>query len=124
MSYRVWTGQSSAGHTRDVIRRLLTSLEPPTAHTPRLLVLTTTLFIIMSSKPESMSYEHTTTFSTDVLAKAAALKVVDQKGNAVTFGSLFETQRVIVVFVRTSSQNPIHTVLFCVAHAATGRYTH
>jgi hypothetical protein len=63
----------------------------------------------MSSKPEPNSYEHTTTFSTDVLAEAAALKVVDQKGNAVMFGSLFEEQRTIMVFVRTSS-NAYHVV--------------
>jgi hypothetical protein len=36
------------------------------------------------------------------LEKAMALKVLNDIGNEVMFGSLFETQQTIVIFIRTS----------------------
>jgi hypothetical protein len=48
----------------------------------------------------SKSYEHSTTLSDDVLTKAATLDVLDQSGKRVRFGSLFEGQKTIVVFIR------------------------
>ncbi len=44
---------------------------------------------------------HTAIPASDVLEKAAALNVFDQSGTEVTFGSLIEEQKTIVVFIRT-----------------------
>ncbi|OJT02521.1 Thioredoxin-like protein AAED1 [Trametes pubescens] len=43
---------------------------------------------------------HTAIPASDVLEKAAALNVFDQSGTEVTFGSLIEEQKTIVVFIR------------------------
>lgn len=44
---------------------------------------------------------HTAIPATDVLAKAAALNVFDQSGKEVSFGSLIQDQKTVVVFIRT-----------------------
>jgi hypothetical protein len=41
-----------------------------------------------------------TTVSHEVLAKVAGLDIFDVSGNAIKFGSLYEQQKAIVVFVR------------------------
>lgn len=38
----------------------------------------------------------------DTIAKASALNVLDPSGNMLSFGSIFEEQRTIVVFIRES----------------------
>ncbi|EIW60261.1 uncharacterized protein TRAVEDRAFT_120108 [Trametes versicolor FP-101664 SS1] len=43
---------------------------------------------------------HTAIPATDVLAKAAALNVFDQSGKEVSFGSLIQDQKTVVVFIR------------------------
>jgi hypothetical protein len=45
-------------------------------------------------------YEHITTLSDGALIKAVGLDVLDQSGTPVRFGSLFEGQKTIVVFIR------------------------
>lgn len=44
---------------------------------------------------------HTALPSPDTLAKAATLKVFDDAGKEVTFGSLIEDKKTILVFIRT-----------------------
>jgi hypothetical protein len=44
-------------------------------------------------------YEHITTLSDGALIKAVGLDVLDQSGTPVRFGSLFEGQKTIVVFI-------------------------
>jgi hypothetical protein len=39
--------------------------------------------------------------SDDVLAKAAALEVFDSSGSPIKFGSIYEEQKTVVVFIRT-----------------------
>ncbi|CDO73617.1 hypothetical protein BN946_scf185014.g87 [Trametes cinnabarina] len=51
----------------------------------------------MASEP------HTALPSAETIGKAAALKVYDQLGNEVTFGSLIQDQKTIVVFIRAFS---------------------
>ncbi|KAI8989771.1 AhpC/TSA antioxidant enzyme-domain-containing protein [Trametes punicea] len=45
-------------------------------------------------------FAHNALPSPEILAKAAQLKVYDQGGNEVTFGSLIQDQKTIVVFIR------------------------
>ena len=47
-----------------------------------------------------MAATFTTLPSPDVFSKAASLNVFDESGKEVSFGSLFQDQKTIVVFIR------------------------